>query len=1196
MSDLYDRILKRKLETFKEDVMSDLNAMALSPNLQFPSEATRLVVLLDQLKTRLSKVEQYNIQPLAINIKDMIEDKYRDDIFRYKELCKSLRQQEKAKIAKLNKEKDDIVKASRKDLKDLIAENYNQLNPYIDKHNSLKAKRKELEDIFRLYCIRCNGFELDRDVSLEELDELFDLAKYGVEGVLRDKKWTNQICELLYLPTVLEVKDELTRNIFSIVYFISLVLVCVFAKPILALLSVIYLINTVSNVTFVLQRKELLQMAYLMSEPIEFEKYIEDTPEIVEVRDNLQDAIAYDLSPKIEAISKEFKEKIDKIEDPAEEMESELRKATVAMSDGVVTAEIQKVCKECYTAKEDIIAVYQEKIEKLQEVLERIPKDMLGDDILNSDLLSTKMRIGSVNANDKPISEISIDIPYKSIGFVYTDDNKRKEVLKYMKLVLANYISNVNPKQLSVDIYDQHGFGSEFSEFLGGDALNYVKIVRQDFNKLFTEIQEYVETNITSFGVDDIQRYNSEAIAVEKTTIKYRMLVLVSGVALEQDDTLKNFIIEKTKQGFICLFLYKDSTCFKDEAKAKLEDLYSKILVCRKYGELIDSDRTSYGSVGNPGIPYIYSNDIGRKVMDTYNVLLEKRKDPALKYKERYQEKQIPRDKFWTYNTLYGIEARFGYVDGDPTKAEHMMFGDDTPHCLTVGKTGAGKSVFINNALANMVLMYPPEWLTLCMIDFKNTEFFIFQGEGAIPHAKLVAGTTDGEYAVSVFTFIDQEMARRNAHFLSYGTKNIIEYNEAVLRGQIKDKPMPRMLFLIDEFQVMFNKVAPKSLMKIEQSITSLSKVARSAGCHLWFTSQSMKGTMSEDILNQFELRVALSCDEGLSNAILGNPAAAKIDRKGYSYSNHTGGKMATANKYWRTPWIETHVFLDYIKELNEKCDREGRLRRVYKVFDEKEKFPHTELEKWLENPKVKGDPDLFVLGEPTFFAANVFPPTLSLFKDNSENILFGTYDIEALVNGINTFIWNIKSKENTEIIIHSVDKDVATLLGAEEKISPQYKVFLNNDIMNLNNIIDVMDTTLQSRIDNPDKEYKRLFFIGIGWDKMDGLGESMSYSIEGKLKKLFDKAPKYGIHFIIANKDISEFKTFKKNFLHRIGSKLDSKSGSVIEDNDKLSSKEFMSHVAIYSTDAEEVKFKLYQFPVAGKLRTRGLKVENFD
>ncbi|MCL2576421.1 MAG: FtsK/SpoIIIE domain-containing protein, partial [Defluviitaleaceae bacterium] len=82
-------------------------------------------------------------------------------------------------------------------------------------------------------------------------------------------------------------------------------------------------------------------------------------------------------------------------------------------------------------------------------------------------------------------------------------------------------------------------------------------------------------------------------------------------------------------------------------------------------------------------------------------------------------------------------------------------------YLLMAGQSGSGKSATINQVIANLLHMYSPSQLTLIMIDFKNVEFNMYTGDLLIPHAKIIAGTTDGEYALSIFDYLMAEMNSR---------------------------------------------------------------------------------------------------------------------------------------------------------------------------------------------------------------------------------------------------------------------------------------------------------------------------------------------------------------------------------------------------------------------------------------------------
>lgn len=162
-----------------------------------------------------------------------------------------------------------------------------------------------------------------------------------------------------------------------------------------------------------------------------------------------------------------------------------------------------------------------------------------------------------------------------------------------------------------------------------------------------------------------------------------------------------------------------------------------------------------------------------------------------------------------------------------------------------------------------MIHEYAPDELQLVYIDMKNAEVAKYTKDGysLIPHAIIVAGTTDGEYCLSIFDWALDEMLRRMTICRKYGVQKVEDlrkkFDDSTREGYDIEVHIPRIVILIDEFQVMFDtsRIPSKIISKIDGRITSLVKLARAASMHLWFTSQEMSGTLSKNVLDNFSMR-----------------------------------------------------------------------------------------------------------------------------------------------------------------------------------------------------------------------------------------------------------------------------------------------------------------------------------------------------
>ena len=222
-----------------------------------------------------------------------------------------------------------------------------------------------------------------------------------------------------------------------------------------------------------------------------------------------------------------------------------------------------------------------------------------------------------------------------------------------------------------------------------------------------------------------------------------------------------------------------------------------------------------------------------------------------------------PGEELWGGDAADGLATPVGH-DGDTPVV--LQFNDLTPHWMVGGRSGAGKTAFLINVLYGLGARYRPDEMALYLLDFKEgvsfAEFVPTQRDRTwLPHARAVGVESDREYGLAVLRELDAEMTRRSVAYKRAGVTRFADLR-AVAAEEGRGKPMPRVLCVIDEFQVLLagnDPMAGEAVALLE----SLARKGRSYGIHLILASQTVLGVEAlyskrDSIFGQFPVRIAL--------------------------------------------------------------------------------------------------------------------------------------------------------------------------------------------------------------------------------------------------------------------------------------------------------------------------------------------------
>ena len=163
-----------------------------------------------------------------------------------------------------------------------------------------------------------------------------------------------------------------------------------------------------------------------------------------------------------------------------------------------------------------------------------------------------------------------------------------------------------------------------------------------------------------------------------------------------------------------------------------------------------------------------------------------------------------PAEALWSADAADGVETVVGHHGDIPLV---LRFNDLTPHWMVGGRSGAGKTAFLINVLYGLGARYCPDELALYLLDFKEgvsfAEFVPTQRDRTwLPHARAVGVESDREYGLAVLRELDAEMARRSVAYKRAGVTRFADLR-VVAAEEGRARPLPRMLCVIDEFQVL---------------------------------------------------------------------------------------------------------------------------------------------------------------------------------------------------------------------------------------------------------------------------------------------------------------------------------------------------------------------------------------------------------
>ncbi len=221
------------------------------------------------------------------------------------------------------------------------------------------------------------------------------------------------------------------------------------------------------------------------------------------------------------------------------------------------------------------------------------------------------------------------------------------------------------------------------------------------------------------------------------------------------------------------------------------------------------------------------------------------------------------------------------------------------PHMLIAGRTGSGKSVFVQSIIMSIVYHFTPDKCKLMIIDPKGVDFGFWDD---IPHLITPIVKLDPNAAVNALKWAVREMEDRYKQLQLVNARNIESYNEIVAAKRASGEKITRqvavgtdeetgeLLFETQEVDlsdmpyivIVIDEVADlMSLARkdVEACVQRIAQKARAAGIHLVMATQRPDATTITGVIKaNFPTRISFQARSNIdSMTTLGEKGAENL-------------------------------------------------------------------------------------------------------------------------------------------------------------------------------------------------------------------------------------------------------------------------------------------------------------------------------
>lgn len=573
--------------------------------------------------------------------------------------------------------------------------------------------------------------------------------------------------------------------------------------------------------------------------------------------------------------------------------------------------------------------------------------------------------------------------PPKSLYIEHEKDEQ------FLRETLMRLLSSAPLVQLEVILVDALSLGGIFNlarRLLdkNNDFIYQQRILTEskEIEEALKHLYEYLKVNLQEklAGYRDFAHYNEE----KEDRLPLKVLFLSGVDALSQNALyyLEKIMRFGSKNGVLS-FVNLES----EKNNQSAEDL-------KKHAEFFRDnksfERLKYLNVeviNDQGIKSQHMQDFADKIKAYY----KQKKEVKRELKDLQKD-----EKFWTKSSQYEVSVPVGWDINH--KEVCFEIGNAQNHTLICDHSGSGKSNFLHVLIQNLAFYYNPDEVQLFLLDYKEGVEFNAYTDPILEHARLVSVASSVGFGMSFLRWLCDEIKKRSDLFKQFNVKDLSDYR--------KHEKMPRLIVVIDEFQVLFSD---KSKGSVERSLNTLLKKGRSYGVHLVLATQTMRGgEIDSSFKAQIANRIALPMDADDSAKILDDDADCELVRPEGIFNNNGGHQ-----KY--------HTKMSIPKAPD---DSKSFLTKIHAEFNQRNLTPIDRKiyngETPLKMPNIlKANEMRLHLGKEVDYEQK---DLIVEFESNESHLLVVSQDLNARIALMKLLFQNIKSA-NKELVFCNKEK-----------------------------------------------------------------------------------------------------------------------------------------------------------------------------